>query len=143
MTQRISATPENRNSELGSLTERRQNQAIVKVRTEIAQLNSDDRHWQEALLLLSCSILLTVAALFMYLSTLVDSDDLQRVRIFITATACVLAWCSYFRARKGIVAMEGSIAANFILSAATVWSTIYGFWFVIIVLVRVVEAYKQ
>jgi hypothetical protein len=129
---------ENQSPEPGSLAEERQKRAIVGVRNEIARLNVDDSHWQEALLLLSGSILLTVAA-FVLFSMRVEDDEVQRTRVFITATACALAWCSFFRARKGIVAREGSIAANIILSAATVWSAVYGCWFVIIVMVRVID----
>ena len=122
-------------------TEQRLEQVIAKVHSDFSATHTAMRYWQESIWLFAASIALTIVAV--YLSQAYEKQtDIQRIRIFVMAIACTLAWASKRRAKRGFEAGVEHGYDVFFLAINRIWSFGYAVWFGAVVALRVIRTFK-
>lgn len=109
----------------GDEVQRQQRIAQAVVRYDCGSLNVELRHWEEAKLLFTASVVLTA----IYLFGISHTADLewQKVRIFLFAIAATFSFVSAARALRSFGAVFASARELIVLLVAVLWGVMHGF----------------
>lgn len=119
----------------------RELEALAKVKSAFSAVHISMRHWQECMYLFSASVFFTVVALCLA-SEYPGNRQIQKIRIFMMAVGCALAWASQVRARMGYAIGLESFRGFALMIALRIWSFGYTVWFFIVVVLRIYSGWN-